>query len=442
MYDLGIHCGFLLPMQAGNTTVLQQQFLAIQRGKIIELKTWEPSDKERAHKFIDASHQLVMPGLINSHTHLPMNLLRGLAEDQPFWQWLQQTILPIEKQFVNPNFCRIGAELALVELIQAGVTTICDMYYFEDIIATAVDKAGLRAVLGETIADFPCPDTRENKDNAYHIIERMVDTYKQHPRITTCIAPHAPYSCSDSTLQKVMRYAEKYDLMINIHVAETQEEVHKSRQQYQLTPVERLYHLGLMGNHPTIFAHGAHVNEQDIELIAKTGTRIAHCPRSNMKLSCGIAPIRELLQAGITVSIGTDGAASNNSLNIIKELGVGMKLQKLVNPNTTVTIQNLLNMATLSGAKALGLEQQTGSIEVGKYADCIILDIDASHWLPLYNLPASLVYAASGAEITTTICHGQILMENKTIKTINTEKLYGEVKQLSSAIFEYLPKQN
>lgn len=438
MYDLGIHCGFLLTMQAGNTHILHQQFLAVQQAKIVAIKPWEPSDKTRARKFINASEQLVMPGLINGHTHLPMNLLRGLAEDQPFWQWLEHAILPIEKQFVSPEFCRIGTELALLELIRAGVTTVCDMYYFEDVIAATIDKIGLRAVLGQTIADFPCPDTQTDKENAYRIVATMADTYKQHPRITTCISPHAPYSCSDATLQKVMRYAEKYDLMINIHMAETQEEVKNSRRQYNLTPIERLYELGLMSHFPTILAHNIHIHERDIELIAKTDARAIYCPHSNMKLACGIAPIAELLKHGIKLGIGTDSAASNNTLNILSELSTGLKLQKLMNPDTTIITQDLLSMATLNGAKALGLEQQTGSLEIGKYADCIILDINAPHWLPLYNIPAALSYAANGSEIVTTICHGQILMENKIIQTIDTAKLYQEVKQLGEQIHHYL----
>lgn len=439
MYDMGIRCGYILPMQAGDTTVLQQQFLAIHRGKVTELKTWEPQDKDRVVKFIDASHQLVMPGLINGHAHLPMNLLRGLAEDQPFWQWLQQTILPVEKIFVNPEFVRIGAELAMIELIRAGTTTICDMYYFEDIIAESIDKIGLRAVLGETIADFASPDNPYNTDNNYRIVENMLERFANHPRITTCIAPHAPYSCSDKTLRKVMAYAEKYQLLIKTHVAETQEEVERSLSDYQLTPVQRLYKLGFM-DYPTIFAHGIHVSDEDIELMAKTQTKVIYNPKSNMKLSCGIAPIRKLLQQGITVGIGTDSAASNNSLNILSELATGMKLQKLHNADVTITTKDMLRMATLQGAKALGLEHQTGSLEIGKAADCIILDINLSHWLPLYEIPSALVYSANGSEVATTICHGQILMENRIIKTLDVARLYSEAKQLSAKIHAYVTK--
>jgi 5-methylthioadenosine/S-adenosylhomocysteine deaminase len=441
MYDIGIHCGYLLSMQAAGTTILPQQFLAIHAGKIVQIKPWDSQDKSRVAKFIDASQQLVMPGLINGHAHLPMNLLRGLAEDQPFWQWLQQIILPIEKLFVNPEFVRIGTELALLELIRAGVTTVCDMYYFEDIIAECVDKIGTRAVLGETIADFPCPDDPHNNGNCYHIVEKMVARFIKHPRITTCIAPHSPYGCSDATLKKVMQYADKHQLLIKIHAAESQEEVSKSLADYGLSPVQRLYQLGLM-NYPAIFAHGVWVNEHDIELIAKTDTRIIYNPNSNMKLSCGIAPLRQFLQQGITVGIGTDSAASNNGLNIISELATGIKLQKLHNADISITVKDMLAMATINGAKALGLEEQIGSLAVGKYADCIIVDINLPHWQPLYDIPSALVYSANGAEVATTICHGKILMENRIIKTIDVDTLYAEAKHLSAQIHNYITEKN
>jgi len=432
MYDLGIHCGYLLSMAEGGTAVLEQQFLTIHAGKIVAIAPWHSEDKQRVHKFIDASAQLVMPGLINGHAHLPMNLLRGLAEDQPFWQWLQETIFPVEKQFVKPEFIQLGTELALSELIRAGVTTVCDMYYFEDIIAASVDKIGLRAVLGETIADFPCPD----QEDAYQIVERMAEQYKFHPRITPCIAPHSPYGCSDATLRKVMQYAEKYGLLIKTHVAETREEVERSLADYNMTPAERLFRLGLM-DYPSVFAHCVHLQPADIELLAKTQTRAIYNPNSNMKLSCGIAPIRSLRQQGVIVGIGTDSAASNNSLNIINELAIGLKLQKLHDPDISITTQEMLNMATLNGAKALGLEQHIGSLEVGKYADCIILDIDKPHWQPLYNIPAALLYAAKGSEVVTTICHGQILMENGFLTTIDAAKLNADVKQMASQIYAY-----
>lgn len=438
MYELGIQCGHLLTMQAGETTVLQQQFLAIDKSKVVEIKPWEITDRDKVVKFIDASNQLVMPGLINGHAHLPMNLLRGLAEDLPFWQWLQQIILPVEKRFVNPEFVRTGTELALLELIRAGITTVAEMYYFEDIIADTIERVGLRAVLGETITDFSCPDDPDHHGNCYRIVETMVERYRHHARITPCIAPHSPYGCSNETLIKTKALAEKHNLTIKTHVAETQEEVQQSLAQYKLTPVERLYQLGLMDK-PAIFAHGIHLNESDIELIASTGTRVIYNPKSNMKLSCGIAPIRKLMQLGVTIGIGTDSATSNNSLNIINELATGMKLQKLYDAEVGITSKDMLRMATINGAKALGLGEQTGSLEVGKKADCIILDLDAPHLQPLYDIPTALVYAAQGAEIVTTICHGQVLMENRVVNTIDTERLYAEVKRLSEKIRKYLP---
>jgi 5-methylthioadenosine/S-adenosylhomocysteine deaminase len=433
MYELGIHCGYLLSMQAGATTVLRDQFLAIDQGKIIALKPWEESDQEHTKKFINAAQHLVMPGLINGHAHLPMSLLRGLAEDLPFWQWLHTTILPVEKQFVNPQFIRIGTELALLELIGAGVTTVCDMYYFEDVIAEVVDKVGVRAVLGETIADFPTPDNPEGSKNAFDIVANMARTYTKHPRITTCIAPHSPYACSDQTLRHVMSYAEKYDLRIKMHMAESQQEVQESLKHYGLTPVARMAEIGLL-NFPTTFAHCVHLNDADIDLLAKANASMIYNPHSNMKLSCGIAPVHKLLQQGVVIGIGTDSAASNNALNIINELATGIKLQKLLDADSKLTTQAMLRMATIDGAKALGLDQQIGSLEVGKWADCIILDISGPNWQPLYDIPASLVYAAQGSDVITTICHGQILMENRELKTLDKNRLLAEVSHIGTKI--------
>lgn len=430
MFDIGIRCKYLLPVCAENPrAVLENQFLAIQKNCIALIKSYEESDKNRCKHFIDAGNQLVMPGLINGHTHLAMNLLRGTAENKTLQEWLQKIIFPVEAQVVDAQFVRIGVELALLECLYAGVTTVCDMYYFQDVAAEVVNRVGMRALLGEGIASFTAPNTRDDPENAYRIIESLCEKYQGHDRISIGYAPHAPYTCDDQTFQTLLRHREHSGLPIIIHVSETLHEVQESIKNYGVSPVKRLHNLGVM-DQSTIFIHAVHLNEDDISLVADTKTSIIYNPESNMKLGSGIAPLEKFLNANILVGIGTDGAASNNNLNLMAEMSTGIKLQKLKNPFVNIDSVDMIQMATLNGAKAIGLDRFVGSLEVGKFADVVMLDIQQPHWLPEYHLLNHLVHSANGAEVNTVICHGKILLQNRQPTTIRQADLFAQAETI------------
>lgn len=426
-FDIAILAGWLLPMREGHNECLRNQLVGIRDSKI-EYVGNPQAIEWTAKKTFNASQKIVTPGFVNGHMHLSMSLFRGLADDLPFEEWLHKYILPLEARLVSPEFVRAGAELAALECIQRGVTTLCDMYYFEDEIADVLDKAGLRALPGETVADFPQPDDKEQKGKNFAILEAMADRYKNHPRITPTVAPHAPYTCSDETLKKALAFAEKHGLPMSIHVSETKAEVENSIKQFGMSPIERLEKLGYGKSVHVAYAHGVHVNEKEMEILAKRRIGVIHNPESNMKLGSGIAPIRTYLKKGVRVGIGTDGAASNNDLNLLKEMDTACKLQKLAHAdNTAMTAWQALRLATLDGARALGLADKTGSIEVGKYADINIIDTDAVNMQPMHDPASQLVYASTGTEVETVICHGQVLMEEWNLISMNRRDILTRV---------------
>ena len=434
MFDLGIRCQYLLPVCSNDPQkLLENQFLAIQDHKIVSITPYEEKNKSLCKQFIDASHQLVLPGLINGHTHLAMNLLRGTAENKSLQDWLQTVIFPVEAEVVDAEFIQVGVELALLESLYAGVTTVADMYYLQNVAAEVVDRVGTRALLGEGVTSFSSPNTRGNFKGAYPIIEALCEKYQNHERISVGYAPHAPYTCDDQTFHALLKHRERYRLPILIHVAETFHEVQESFKNYGVSPTKRLKNLGLM-DEATIFIHAVHLDEADISLVAKAGTSIIYNPESNMKLGSGIAPIDQFLQANISVGIGTDGAASNNNLNLIAEMSSGIKLQQLKNPLVNINALYMVLMATLNGAKALGLDRVIGSLEIGKYADVIILDIQQPHWLPEYHLLNHLVHSANGAEVNTVICHGKILLQNRKPVTIDQAALFEKVEKVFARV--------
>lgn len=430
-YDLGLRCGYLLSMASVDAPILEDIFIGI-RGP--HIKVVEPYAGQSAHQFIDARDKLVMPGLINAHTHLPMTLFRGLSEDQTFKNWLYQTILPLESKLVSPDFVQAGTALAALESIRLGVTTLVDMYYFTPAIAEILDKSGLRALVGQTLIDYAVPDNPHRNDAAKHLFEDLVGQYLGHSRITPCIAPHAPYSCSDKTLLLAQQLCEKYNTSLMIHVSETKQELEESLKLYRKTPVERLKDLGLLHKR-ALFAHGVHLTTQDIELLSCAQTAVVFNPESNMKLGSGVAPVPYLLENNVAVAIGTDGTASNNNLDVLQELQTGAKLLKLIYQDKhAISAYAMLEMATIGAAKALGLEQMIGSIECGKYADLIVLNLQEPYWQPMYNIVNHLVYAASALDVETTICHGQVLMNQGQYHTLSTSDVYAQVKIYESKI--------
>jgi 5-methylthioadenosine/S-adenosylhomocysteine deaminase len=432
-FDLGIRCDYLLSMTKNSWD--RDFFIGVTGSKIIEVAPWK---NQKAKKFIDAKNKVVLPGLINSHNHLAMSLFKGVADDDSLQKWLYDYILPLEAKLLNPEFVRIGTELATLESISFGVTTTCDMYYFEDVVGDVLDRAGVRGLIGEAILDFPVPDNKDQSGNDFKILDKMRERFKSHERITPCLAPHSPYACGDETIKKVVKYADKYDLKILMHLSETEKEMHDSQTQFQMTPLKRMEKLGLLEHH-CIFAHCVCITEQDIDLIVDKNCGVAYCPESNMKLGSGVAPIPKLLSKGARVGLGTDGSASNNDLSLFREMDCGAKLQKLSSKDPmAMSAFQALQLATIKGAQALGIENKVGSLEVGKEADIIIVDLSSPHMQPVNNVISQLVYSTSGLEVDTVICNGKILFEGHQVLSLDQEKILSEAKRMQSKIQGFL----
>jgi 5-methylthioadenosine/S-adenosylhomocysteine deaminase len=385
-----------------------------------------------ARKRIDARGGIVMPGLINTHTHAAMTLFRGLADDVALTSWLNDYIFPAEATLDHREvYC--GALLACAEMILSGTTTFCDMYLFEDAVARAAQAAGMRAVVGEVLFDFPSPHYGP-LEQGFTYTEALIETYRNDPLITIAVEPHSPYLCAPPLLQRAFELAGRHGLPMVIHLAETEGEVHSLRQRFGRTPVEHLESLGVLG--PNVLAcHCVRLTETDIERLQRHGVKVSHNPESNMKLASGIAPVPELLAAGVCVGIGTDGAASNNNLDLFLEMDTAAKLHKVhrLDP-TAVDAATVLRMATCEGARALGLQDRIGSLEAGKQADVIVLDTRRPHWTPLYHPASQLVYAARGSDVTTAIINGRVVLENGRILTFDVEKAMDDVNRIAGQI--------
>ena len=387
---------------------------------------------EEADKVIDGEGKILMPGLINTHTHLSMPLFRGLADDLSLDTWLNDYIWPVEAH-LNGYYCYIGALLGAVELIKSGTTTFSDMYFYMEDVARAVDEAGLRAVLSYGMIDFADEEKRRAE------IAANVDLFKNcnnaaEGRIKVFFGPHAPYTASKELLDEVRDLASKFNTGIHIHVAETQKEVEDILEQTGKRPFEYLDDIGFLGPN-VVAAHAVWLSEEEIDIIIDREVKISHNPCSNMKLASGISPVANMLSHDICVSIGTDGASSNNNLDLIEEMKTASLLQKVATLDPKVlTSEETVAMATINGARTLGLENEIGSIEVGKKADLILIDTDEANMTPDSScISSNVVYAAKGSNVDTTICNGKILMENRKLTTLDEEEIY---KKARAAIVE------
>lgn len=373
-------------------------------------------------KLIDASNMIVLPGLINTHTHAGMNLLRGYADDYDLQTWLNEKIWPFESR-MNEEDIYWGTKLAIVEMIKNGITTFNDMYFATDRVIDAVKESGIRAVLGYGLIEDN--DGDEGLEESIRLIE-MYDKYL-NGRVKITLAPHAPYTCSNNYLNEIMKIADKYNRIIHIHVAETEEEVNEMVENIDKTPVEYLDSLGLFNFH-TLAAHGVHLTDNDIDILAKNNVHISHNPASNMKLGSGVIRLNKLLKSGVNVSLGTDGVASNNGLDLIHDARLAAYLQKAVNNDPTIiTLDEIFNMVTINGAKALGFND-IGCIEEGKKADITLINTNKNPaYTPDYNSLSNIFYAGSGRDVDTVIIDGEIVLENSNLKTINEDEVYSEI---------------
>ncbi|MBK8136353.1 MAG: amidohydrolase family protein [Chloroflexi bacterium] len=423
--------------------VIPDGAVAIRDGNIVAVGTSsEIAASSEADSIVNCQGQYILPGLVNVHTHVPMTLLRGLSDDLRLDVWLYGYIMPTEREFVSPDFCRVGTQLACAEMIRGGVTTFTDMYYFEDEIARATAQAGMRAVLGETVLKFPAPDAASYEDSLAYA-RKFIETWRGHPLITPAVAPHAPYSNTEETLNKCVELALEFDAPLIIHIAETHAEVDDHRKQYKQTLVHWLNKIGLFRAR-VIAAHCVAIDETEMRIFREKGGAIAHCPSANLKLSSGIAAVQSMLDNKVTVGIGTDGPASNNDLDMFEEMRLAALLAKTqpLNP-TALPAKMALYMATLGGAKVNGLDKVTGSIEVGKAADMIVFDALPLHNTPHYdfnpdNIYSRIVYAGKASDVAHTMVAGQWLMRDRELLTINETELRIEATGYSGRIGEFL----
>ena len=418
----------------GTRRILNPGSVAINGTQIVAVDTPAAiSARYRSATTIDATGQVVMPGLINTHTHAAMVMFRGLGNDLNLMDWLQQYIFPAEAKTVSPEFVRVGTRLALLEMIQSGTTTFADMYYFEEEVAKVTKAAGMRGVLGQTVIEFPVADAKTPTD-ALARTEAFARQFAHDELITPSIAPHSVYTLDAKTLTAVSQLAKRLMIPIQIHLAETQAEIGLSQERHQLRPVALLERLDFWAP-TTIAAHGVWINNDEITLLKQRGVGISNNPESNMKLSSGTAPVMKYRQAGVSVGIGTDGAASNNDLDMFEAMRQAAFQQKLVTMDpTAITAAEALEMGTLGGARVLGRGQRLGSLEVGKLADLIIVGVSKARQQPLYDPVAQIVYASRGDDVETTIVNGKVLMRDRQVLTLDEAAVLRDARAAAAQV--------
>jgi len=417
--DLIITARYVVTMDAARR-VIENGAVAIVKDRIVAVGPAADINRQFQPKLRMARPDAILtPGLINTHTHAPMTLFRGIADDLRLQDWLERYIFPAEAKNVTPAFVRAGTQLAVLEMLLSGTTTYTDMYYFEEVIAEVTRAAGMRAVLGQTIIGFPVPDAKTPAD-ALKRAEAFLKQFAGDSLITAAVAPHAIYTNSDETLQASRALANKYGAPLLIHLSETKKENDDTQKSRGLSPTQALEKLGVFTGR-TVAAHGIWLDDADIATLAQRGVGVAHCPSSNMKLASGIAPILKLLRLDVALGLGPDGpAGSNNDLNLFEEMDLAGKLAKVTaNDPTVLPATKLFGMATIDGARVLGLEKEIGSLEVGKRADLITINIDQAQAVPLFNVYSALVYALKGSDVNDVVINGRVVVRRKEPLTLN-----------------------
>ena len=435
--DLLVLGGTLVSMDK-DRRIIPDAGVAVAGGRIVAVGSrHDIAAAYAAPQTVNAEGRLIVPGLINGHTHIPMTLFRGLADDLDLQDWLTKYIFPAEAKNVSEEFVRAGTRLGLAEMIRGGTTTYCDMYYFEDAIADETAKAGVRGVLGETIIDFPVADNKTNAEGMAYVA-KFVQRWKGHELIVPAIAPHAPYTVSEEHLKAVRAFSDSTGAPIVTHISETKREVDDSLKAKGASPIDYLARIGFLSN-KVIAAHVVWPSEAEIDLLKKIGVGIVHNPQSNMKLASGVAPVPELLKRGLLVGLGTDGAASNNDLNMWEEMDTAAKLHKVFSGDPKVlSAQEAFEMATIRGAQALHLGSEIGSIEKGKRADLVIVERDSLNQIPLYNVYSDLVYATKANDVETVIINGRIVMHDRRLLTLNEEAIKASARRFRNQVTKSL----
>ena len=419
--------GIVVTMDGGGR-VIGNGAVAVDGSDIVAVDTAEAIQRQyRGTETVDAGGQVVLPGLINTHTHAPMVLYRGLADDLALMEWLTKYMFPAEAKTVSPEFVRAGTRLAALEMIQSGTTTYTDMYYFEEEIAKETKAAGLRGVLGQTVIQFPVADAKTPAD-ALARAEAFITAFKGDPLITPAVAPHAMYTLDGATLMAARDLSMRHGVPTLIHVAETRDEVKIAQDQYKASPVGYLDGLGFLGP-GVVAAHGVWVSAPEIAMLKQRGVGVSHNPESNMKLASGTAPVPGYLAAGVAIGLGTDGAASNSDLDMFEAMRTASLLHKLQTGDPqAVGARTALEMATMGGARALGMGDRIGSLEPGKRADLIVVSMNSARQTPMYDPISHLVYTTHGDDVRTTIVHGKVLMKDRKVLTLNEASVLSDAR--------------
>ena len=430
--DLVITGKYLLTLDS-DQTIIEDGGIALAGKRILETG----NSKDILNKYpeadtIEEKHGLIMPGLVNTHTHAAMACFRGIADDLPLMQWLQEYIFPVEAK-LTPDIVYHSTLLSICEMIKSGTTSFCDMYLFADDVARAADNAGMRAWIGEVLYDFPSPNYGE-LENGFKYTEKLFQNYSGHDLINITVDPHAVYTCSPDLLKRLGDMAADKNALYVIHLSENQDEVNTCMERYGCSPVMHLDKLGLL-NERVVADHCVMVSDDEIKLMADQGVKVSHCMESNMKLASGTAPVVKMLNAGVTVSIGTDGSASNNDVDMFCEMSTVAKIHKVARMDpTAMNAETTLNAATMGGAIALGAESQIGSLEKGKKADLIVLDLNQPHLTPIYNPISHLVYAARGSDVVHSVINGKVVMRNRCLTELDEKAILAKMGEISKEI--------
>ncbi|HHM04992.1 MAG TPA: TRZ/ATZ family hydrolase [Gammaproteobacteria bacterium] len=434
--DTLINARWIIPVEP-HETVLEHHSLALRDGRIAALlPRAEAAARYRAAAVVELAAHALIPGLINAHTHAAMSLLRGLADDLPLMEWLQEHIWPAEGAWVSPEFVRDGTELAVAEMLRGGTTCFNDMYFFPDETARSAAAAGMRAVVGMILIDFPTA-WAQNADDYLSKGLAVHDEFRHHPLISTAFAPHAPYTVSDAPLQRVQTLAEELDVPIHMHIHETEHEVTEAAQQNGLRPLARLEQLGLLSPH-LLGVHMTQLSDGEINAYGRAGGHVVHCPESNLKLASGFCPVQRLLEAGVNLALGTDGAASNNDLDMFSEMRSAALLAKAVARRASaVPAARALAMATLGGARALGLEEETGSLVAGKAADVVAVNLGEAETQPVYHPVSQLVYACGRDKVTDVWVAGRHVLKDRVLTTVDEHDILAKAQAWQQKIRQY-----
>jgi 5-methylthioadenosine/S-adenosylhomocysteine deaminase len=426
--DYIIKADYLLTME-GDLAVIKDGAVAVSGTYIKDVGTFtDISQKYTSERILDGANKVLFPGLINTHTHAAMVYFRGIADDLPLQEWLEKHIWPNEMKWLSADFVGDAVELACLEMLKAGVTTYADMYFFEDAAGKKLEKIGMRGVLGSGIVDFPWRDVAQSPDDYFKNAEKLINNWRDSELITPCVAPHATFTCGPDNYKRAKEMADKYDVPLHTHLAETQFEVAECQKRYGKTPVEHLDSVGFLSER-VFAAHCVWLTDKEIEILADRNVGVSHCIESNLKLASGFAPVEKLFKAGVKVAFGTDGAASNNDLSILGEMSTAAKVHKAVSQDPTVLdSKTVLLMATKNGAEILGLGDKVGSLKPGKRADLVIADLDKPHLTPIYDIYSHITYCMRAGDIDTVMVNGKIVLDNRKLTTLDEAEILAKAK--------------